>query len=490
MSNDGLGQVKVGYLEALSQKDQKAAKRFNEEVRAMVREEIGQSVDPATRPTFSIKDGPSGDDFALRFARYVPEVRSDLTGAVLQHKSGGFLPPGEQTTDARLEAVETAVKNGFNVNLFPRGDIDNFSVCRWAMANDKANNTSEGGTAYMRHAPWETAYYAACEKLALSNKAQGDMVSGQDGGFLAPEEWSTRFIDQLYPAMALSALPLTRIPMGTRVTHVPRLNSNITIQYVAENAALTANQAQFQQVSFTARKQAFFVQISNELIRDSNPAAEAILRNNATHYMAIDRDKQILLGNGQGGLPVGLINQTNVTVSGGSATAPYATAQTPVFTDFNTMIYNVENLNGSANVPVAQATCTGFVGPVAVKQQLLNMKDTTNNRPIFDFGINQMRGSMGGAANGAGVSRSSLLDGLFGVDTWVLTNILAGTAGSRNLFAGDWQHLWVMERQDIEILSSNVAGTAFQNDQTWIRGIARYDVGVAHPEPFYVANNV
>jgi HK97 family phage major capsid protein len=78
----------------------------------------------------------------------------------------------------------------------------------------------------------------------------------QDGGFLAPEAWSTSFIDQIHPASATGRLPITRIPMGTRVVHVPRLSANIQINYAAENAALTANQAQFQQVSFTARKQA------------------------------------------------------------------------------------------------------------------------------------------------------------------------------------------------------------------------------------------
>src|SRR5262249_55804246 len=126
----------------------------------------------------------------------------------------------------------------------------------------------------------------------------------------------------------------------------------------------------------------------------------------------------------------------------------------------------------------------------------------------YDFGWNQMRW-----ANR--VDGSGALDGVMGVDTWVLTNIIkktlvAGSGGAsapptttNNLtspnpiaaanmnpvFFGDWQHLWVMEPQDIELLASNVAGTAFQNDQTWIRLIRRYDVGVAHPEPFFVVTN-
>jgi hypothetical protein len=46
-----------------------------------------------------------------------------------------------------------------------------------------------------------------------------------------------------------------------------------------------------------------------------------------------------------------------------------------------------------------------------------------------------------------------------------------------------------MTRQDVEIVSSNVAGTAFASDQTWIRILCRYDVGCAHPEAFYAYTN-
>jgi hypothetical protein len=445
MGNDDQPEVKVGYLENLSPEDRAAAEAHLAHVKAQVRREIETTTDPATRPGFTgtakaptDKDGNVQIDFK-RLAAWQPAKVNRVTGDVLEPKSGGFLPPlAGFSGDERTEAFKTAIEGGFNINLFPRGDIDNFSVTRWAMASERAQHTLEGGTAFKRHAPWESQYYYACEQLALSNKAMGDMVSGQDGGFLAPEEWSASFIDQLYPQLALSKLPVTRMNMGTRIVHLPKLTAAVSVFYAAENASITASQAQLSQLSFTARKQTFLVQISNELIRDSNPAAEGVLRNNATRYMAIDRDNAI---------------------------------------------YNVENLNGSTNVPLAQAMCSGVVAPVAAKQQILNMKQGDSAaRPIYDYGINYMRGQ--NRPDG-----SSMLDGLFGVDTWVLTNILAGTVGSRNWFFGDWQHLIIMERQDIEVVSSNVAGTAFQNDQTWIRGIARYDVGVAHPEAFYVVTN-
>lgn len=59
----------------------------------------------------------------------------------------------------------------------------------------------------------------------------------------------------LYPAQIMSRLPITRMQMGGRVQHIPKLTSQVTIAYAAENAALTASQPQFAQLSFTARKQ-------------------------------------------------------------------------------------------------------------------------------------------------------------------------------------------------------------------------------------------
>lgn len=583
-TTDG-GDVKVGYLE-LNDSEKKMVEVITEKTKSFLvsgfKEEIAKAREaweketvPETRPGFAgpgagapelsleakkrygtakrvVIDRSSGKAIAFRDA--VVDRSAELTklnpGETLAGIEGGWFPTGpfngpERVTapqlspDARAELAEDfskfiddlsaegkKTKGGvsFNVLKYPRGDIDNFSVCRWAMALERSQNTAEGGLAFSKHAPWESAYYAALEAYSES-KAQGDMVSGQDGGYIAPELWSTQFVDQIYPQAATSRLPITRIPMGNRVVHVPRLSANVQVNYGAENASLTAQQAQFQQISFTARKQYAFIQISNELIRDSNPAAQTILQNNAARYMALDMDYQILLGNGLAGTPVGLYNQTNVTkgngtngggFNGGSAPAGVGSnSKYPRIDDLTNAIFNVEDLNNSTNVPIGQTNVTGIAAAVAFKTLVTGFNDAaggvTNGttRPDYDFGYNQMRWA--NRPDG-----SSSLDGFLGVPTFVLTNVikhslLAGSGGAsaaptsnasrlaspnpvavadmNPVFFGDWQHLWVMQRMDIEILASNVAGTAFQNDQTWVRLIRRYDVGVAHPEPFYVVTN-
>ena len=240
-----------------------------------------------------------------------------------------------------------------------------------------------------------------------------------------------------------------------------------------------ASQPQFSQLSFTARKQYAFIQIPNELIRDSAPAADQVIFQHAQTRMAVDRDTQLLFGNGQSGAPVGLINATNV----GSYTIAADTGNggSPTYSDFVSLINLVRQLNNSTNVPVGQTDCTGVVGAVRVEQTVAALKDS-NNRPLWAYGLNQ-------------IGRVPA-PGWLGVPSWVLTNVVPTnvTKGSSNvtsyLLAGDWQYLIYMMRQDVEFLATNVGGTAFQNDQTWVRLISRYDVGVIHPEAFTVAAGV
>jgi HK97 family phage major capsid protein len=266
---------------------------------------------------------------------------------------------------------------------------------------------------------------------------------------------------------------------------MPKLTAAIAISYSNENAALATTQAQFAQLSFTARKQGQIIQISNELIRDSVPAADQILQQHAVRWMALDRDKQLILGNGQSGAPIGLWNIGGAAVQNslGIQNGTLATGQSPLYTELVTGIINVETLNGlSTNVPLGMATCTGVLGMPALKQQILNIKDS-NGRPLYDFqGLNAMRGSF--PASGGGQ-----FDGLLGVPAYRFSQVFNQAAGSRYITFGDWQWLIYMVRQDVEVMVSNVAGTSFSADQTWIRLISRYDVGVAHPEAFYGYTN-
>jgi len=444
--------------------------------------ELPGSTDPKTRPDFQTATNDSTERMAIDDERFAPlkktVVQNPITGKYEQKTTGGFSPM--PLTDHDRASI--------NVHKFPRGDYDNFSLTRYAYAKQNAEYGIHSSSWMHEVAPWETQYYEAGRNAKVFDpitKAQGDMVSGQDGGFLAPEFWSQNFFDQLYATQSVTQLPITTMRMGTRVTHMPKLTAAIAVSYSNENSALATTQAQFAQLSFTARKQGQIIQISNELIRDSVPAADQILQQHAVRWMALDRDKQLILGNGQAGAPIGLWNIGGAAVQNslGIQNTTLTTNASPLYTELTTGIINVETLNSlSTNVPLGMATCTGVLGMPALKQQIINMKDS-NGRPMFDFqGLNALRGSF--PAGGGGQ-----FDGLYGVPTWRFSQVFNQAANSRYITFGDWQWLIYMVRQDVEVMVSNVAGTAFAADQTWIRLISRYDVGVAHPEAFFGYTN-
>ncbi len=383
-------------------------------------------------------------------------AKGDVTAQVVTIAKSGYFPPG--ITPERLK--------GININSFPRGDIDNFSMTRLMLAHGKAIG-GMGEAAYRQFAPWEWQYQQALEKANL-----GDQVSGQDGGFLAPEMWSQDFYDRLYPQMVIGQLPVTRIRMSARTQHFPKLVTGAVVYYTAENAPINPSSPTFAQITLQAKKQSALTYISNELILDANADAENVMRNNLIREMAIDKDKQILLGDGSLGAPTGLLNAKNVaTVAMGGAHL--------AFTDLTNIVYQVEVLNGSTYVGIGQAKCTGVVGHPIMKRQIGNWVDTAG-RPLWAFGLGEVKlpGDTDSLANWLGAGK------------FVTSTIMPGTEGQQKIIAGDWQHLLVADRMDLEFASSSVAGTAFASDQTAVRVIHRYDTAVAHPEAFTVLSPV
>lgn len=83
------------------------------------------------------------------------------------------------------EHVAQALVKAININKFPRNfDAGDFCISRYCLAREMF--PYEGSRAFAKYAPKESAFYSAIEDYARDYKALGEMTSGQDGGFLAP----------------------------------------------------------------------------------------------------------------------------------------------------------------------------------------------------------------------------------------------------------------------------------------------------------------
>src|SRR5260221_641017 len=192
------------------------------------------------------------------------EVTEPSNGAVPVLEKG-YLPP---STRVRRDTVM--------VNHFPLGDLDNFSVSRVCLARTQELLGKSHDYAWQRDAPWEYAYYKALKEIEY--KAQGEYVSGQDGGFLAPEIWSGPYFGLLRAFSVLDQLPITKVQVPARIRHLPKVMGDVTMTYPNENAAGTNTGFLIGQLTYTARKAEHLIPISNELIRDAAEMADQLLR--------------------------------------------------------------------------------------------------------------------------------------------------------------------------------------------------------------------
>lgn len=386
-----------------------------------------------------------------------------------------------------------------NLLRFPLGDIDNFSVCRYAYAQGQHRYFGASHSVYSKLAPWETQYYEAVRALS-TEKAQGDQVSTQDGGALAPEAWSTQWSDLLRAFSALDQLPVSRFSVPYRINHLPKVSVDISVTYPGENNQITASQFSFGQVTYTARKQAALLNVSNELMRDAPTLADQLLRSSTAKAIAYDRDLQALTGLG-GTQPTGLVTMATAgTIAkfypGTSSTASIqagANHATPSFLHVSQLRGKVHQLSASTNAPSnGQAHCNGMIAHSRFEQTVLVQASAAtawtdaNGRPLWMSGL---------STSATRRDEDHASDGALLGQVWVLSNLLptnstdGGGTASSFLVAGWWEMYAIFAATQVAF-DTTMEAQNYQNDQMGVRIIARGDTSVIHPEAFAVMAGV
>ncbi len=421
------------------------------------------------------------------------ELRIENRDAKSHVLDKGYLP-----RDIKLHNTNLSVY----INHFPLGDAENFSVSRAAYAKAQSNGRMSG-RAWDVYAPWEKQYLDALNKIQF--KAQGDQVSGIDGGFLAPEIWNVGWFDLLRNRAAIDMLPVTRFTVPARVIQIPRIHTDITILYPGENNQTTASQYSFGQLTYTAHKAEALINIGNELIRDAGDLADQILRTSSAKAIATDRDLQLFVGSGGGYGPVGIVNHPviannftfypNTAVTGLVTTAPGSFV--PSYQHIAQMIAKVDTLFGYSgnSATLGQAACNGVVANPQFKQTVYASArfQDSSSRPLWTEDLNAGRGpdvSTTPSANRQG--------GFFG-QNWALTGVIptnltrGGGSNESEMIFGQWDQYVLFECLTLGFDATLLSGTStvgFAADETQVRVVHRYDGGPAQPSAFGVLAGV
>lgn len=282
------------------------------------------------------------------------------------------------------------------------------------------------------------------------------------GGYLVRPEYSNQIIELLRAETVVLPLCL-QIPLNSDTLTIPAQTGGATVSWVGEGATINPTEATFGMKRLVAHKMAALVKISNELLEDSDPAIDAIIREDIARAAAEEIDRVILMGSGLGEEPLGVLY---------GASSVTALNAVPSYSNLSALVRTIETAKVSKNPPWA------WVYSTRENHTLRTLEDTAGNLIFAGPGAYQQAA--------AGAMQPTLLD-----YPRYDTNIIAEDGNQETkMFFGQWRDVVVGMRKAIEIVASNEAGDAFASDSTYVRAILRMDVVMRHPESVAVLTNV
>ncbi len=161
------------------------------------------------------------------------------------------------------------------------------------------------------------------------------------GGFLVGVDlMAGSFIDYLRNACFIGQGPFGIIELNGLVGNIaiPKQNTTATVYWLPEGGTVTASEFAGGQLYFTPHRLACLSQFTKQLLLQSTPSVEMLVRNDQARAIAVEEDRVVYAGSGINGEPLGIINTTgvgaNVTFSGNWTQA-----------DSLAFEYNLENAN-------------------------------------------------------------------------------------------------------------------------------------------------
>jgi len=286
-----------------------------------------------------------------------------------------------------------------------------------------------------------------------------------EGGFLIDEQYSRDMIPLLLSKTAIMELGARRIPMPGGNLNMPKLTGGATSYYLGENQNATKSQQSFGNIKLSSKKLVTLVPVSNDLIRNSSPEADRIIRDDMIQQMRLKIDYTAMYGDGTLFTPLGI--KKSITTANISVSTAAITADLP-----GTMIGTLMN----ANTPMINV---GWVFNSKTWAEFYNLK-TTTNQYIYRDEMN--RGMLNGFP--------------FKISNQITTaNSTAGTT-YYDIFLGDFSEFLFGDEMAFEFMASQEASwydgtslqSAFSLDQTVLKITAKHDMALRHNTSFLAYN--
>ena len=260
------------------------------------------------------------------------------------------------------------------------------------------------------------------------------------------------FVSALTASAVLTTMGATTLAGLTGDVTIPRETDSPQAGWVKENVALPYDEAAFDSLTLSPHHVGVITEISRQMLMQSSPAIEQLIRNMQARNIALEIDRAGLAGKGgTSAEPRGLLNDPDVEA------VPYST---DLFTTTAHMIAAAD----LANV----ATNRGFLSTLGIKGRASLLLDA-NGQPI----------PVADTFHGERVQFSNQAP----------NNLGAGT-DEHALVYGDWADFLIGIWSQIDVLVNPYAQSAYEKGNILVRSMATVDFGVRRPASFVKATGV
>lgn len=328
-------------------------------------------------------------------------------------------------------------------------------------------------------------WYATDEDGEIDQKALAEATTGAGGFLVPPQYWQAGIAEFRLAAAKIRRMVTVITAINTNLVYIPRETGVATVGWTAENAAKPATDQTFGQLAVNIFTLAGISKVSNQLLEDSSPAVDQIVRKDLGRVLGQAEDVAFINGTGVG-QPTGILQTAgvlSVAYSAPTAGSGLGDAISAAMTAVDSNFFDIPN---------------AILAHPRMVAKLRQVKDS-QGRYIFEPGFWAGGGPWGGGQQsflGSGVGNipgfqtnqpsnnpGGPVGSVWGVPVWSDANIpttlnwtgsaYTGGGNESPIILGVWEEAYLLERSGVTLDVSSEAGTSFEQNQTWFRGEER-----------------
>jgi len=279
-------------------------------------------------------------------------------------------------------------------------------------------------------------------------------AGGPGSNVIATDYLGNQFIDVLRAKLRIRQLGATVLSGLIGNVDIPKLKTSATSGWVAENAALSASDAELTKVSMAPKHAGALTEFSRNMLMQSSPDIEQLIRQDFAGILAEAVDRVAIKGGGSNE-PTGILGTAGI-------------GSVAMGTDGGAITW-AKVVDLIAEVEIDNASGTGF---------LTNSKVVKSARKTAKVSSTDSVMVMESPAELAGYALAST--------NLVPSNLTKGTSSGvcSALIFGNWSELLLGYWSEFDVLVNPYETTAYSKGNVQVRGMLTMDVDVRHAESF------